>query len=104
MIDWTPEAVFILTYIAASLSGLAALLRTNQPLTVRSVLGTVLFYGSAGCGLGMVSYEYLGGKNAPWRVIGCGMLVGIKVIQLKDISNLVRRLFGETNDKDKEKG
>src|SRR5688572_6036347 len=96
--DWTPEKTFIVTYIAAALSGLAVLLRTNEPLTVRSILSAILFYGSAGCGLGMIGYEYLGGRQAPWKVIGCGMLVGIRVIQFKDIAHVARRILGTINE------
>lgn len=93
MDQWTPTQVFICTYIAAALSGVGALLHSEQEVTWRSMSAAVLLYGAAGCGLGMAAFEWLGGKQAPWRVIGCGMLVGIRVIRLKDISNIIRRLF-----------
>jgi hypothetical protein len=94
MLAWTPEQVFMLTYLAAALSGLAALLRSDEPITVRSVSAAILFYGAAGTGLGMMAYEWLGGKQNPWRVVGAGMLVGIRIIKLSDIAHIIRKIIG----------
>jgi hypothetical protein len=94
MEHWTPQTVFVWTYIAAALSGLAALLRSSKPLTTRTVLSAVLFYGAAGAGLGMFGYEFLGGKEKPWRVIACGMLVGVGLIRAENIRDLIKRIIG----------
>lgn len=93
MDQWTPQTVFLCTYVAAALSGVAELLRSTRPITPRTVLAAILFYGAAGSALGMVGYEYLGGKERPWKVIACGILVGVRVIHLADITTLLRRLL-----------
>ena len=107
MAQWSPQQVFICTYVAAALAGLSGLLRSPQPLTARAIIGTVLFYGCAGTGLGMVGYEYLGGRENPWRVIGCGMLVGVRLIQFQQIKNIVARILNDppsnhSNNKNKD--
>lgn len=99
MEQWTPTTVFLCTYIAAALSGVGMLLNSDQEITARSVLAAVLLYGAAGCGLGMAGFEWLGGKENPWRVIGCGMLVGIRIIRLNDIKKVIAKLFsGDDSD------
>lgn len=101
METWTPLQVFIAAYVASALSGLAGLLWSAKPLTVRSACASVLYYGAAGTGLGMLGYEYLGGKEKPWRVIGCAMLVGIGVVDLATLQRLATRLLGTDKGVDK---
>jgi hypothetical protein len=93
MNSWTPEQVFLVTYIAAALSGLGELLHSDREVTPRSFLAAILFYGAAGTGLGMLGYEYLGGKTRPWIVISCGLFVGIRAIKLSDIVRLLQKLM-----------
>lgn len=105
MQNLTPEQIFLCTYCAAALSGLTVLLRSDVELTFRNVTSTILFYGSAGVGLGMIAFEWLGGKQNPWRVIGCGFLVGLRIIKTQDIMTMARRLLNisEPPDDPKEK-
>jgi hypothetical protein len=98
---WTPLQVFIYTYIASGVTGLVPLLRSKEPLGLRNVLLSILFYGAAGMGLGVIAYEYLGGKEKPWLIIACGMLVGIGVIRMSDIAAVARRVLGVYNGGDK---
>lgn len=93
MLQWTPDQLFIVTYIAAALSGVAVLLNSEKHITFRRLVGAMLLYGAAGCALSMVGYEYLGGNKYPWRVVGCGMLVGIRAIKWADIREIAMRLF-----------
>lgn len=91
METWTPERIFIIAYIASSLSGLAALLWSGKPLctdqgwlgvgqALRKILASMIYFGAAGTALGMVGFEWLGGREKPWRVIGCAMGVGLGAI------------------------
>ncbi len=98
--EWSPELTFAVTYIAAALSGLAVVLLEDKPLRFRTIIGTILLYGGLGSGLGMVGYEYLGGKNNPWKVVACGMLVGVRAIKMRDITNLVRRILAISDSND----
>jgi hypothetical protein len=97
---WTPEKLFICTYIVGALSGIGALARSTEPITPRSIVAALVFYGCCGTGLGMLGYEYLGWKNKPWLVVGCGFLVGVRAIHLEDIKAILQKLLssdGTTN-------
>lgn len=91
MQNWTPETLFYFTYAVSALTAIGVELLSNRTLTFRLVFGTAIVYGGLGGGLGMVCYEYLGGRTAPWRVVACGILVGARAIKLKDVTNLARR-------------
>lgn len=101
MQGWTAQEIFLCTYMAAALSGVGELLHSSRPVTPRSLCGAVLFYGAAGTGLGMVCYEYLGGKARPGLVVACGFLVGVRAIHLRDITNLLRRILEPHGNSDK---
>jgi len=103
MQNMTPEQVFLCTFCAAALSGLGVLLRSDSALNVRNILSSVLFYGSAGVGLGMIAFDWLGGKQNPWKVIGCGWLVGLRIIKLSDISTVASAILKVTTHKEDEK-
>ncbi len=105
MVNLTPEQVFLCTFCAAALSGLSVLLRSDSELTIRNIFAAILFYGSAGVGLGMIAFDWLGGKQNPWRVIGCGWLVGLKIIKLTDIQKVsaaILKITGSKDDEDKD--
>jgi len=93
MRQWTPEVLFACTYICSAITGLGVLLSGEKPVTMRLVCACFLVNGALGAGLGMAGYEYMGGKDAPWRVIGCGMLVGARAIKIAWIMNIARRVL-----------
>lgn len=97
----TPTELFWATLVASALSGLGELLHSTRPVTIRSICGTILFYGAAGTGLGAFVYEFLGGKTRPALVLSSGLLVGIRVFKVQDIAAIVFKIFGihGTNDK-----
>ena len=96
--QWTPEMLFVLTYCVSGLTGIGMLLLEKRPLSARLIFGTILVNGGVGSVLGMLAYEWLGGRLAPWRVVASGMLVGGRVITLKDAKGLVRRMLGANSD------
>lgn len=101
MVLWPDTSLFVVTFCGAALAGVANLLRSPDQITLRNLLAAVLFNGVAGTGFGMIAFEFLGGKQNPWRVIGCGMLVGIRIIKLSDVMTIVRKLIGTNgNDSD----
>lgn len=93
MTNWTPEQLFLVTYFVSAISGLGGLFVSNKTISFRDIVGTILLYGGLGTGIGMLGYEYLGGKAAPWRVVGCGMLVGCKAIKLKSLSEVAQKVL-----------
>lgn len=98
--QWNSEwSLFVATWFASALTALAPLLLSNKPCTFKLVVGTMIFYGGLGAGFGMtVAFDYLGGKTQPWRVLVSGMLVGAGALKKTDVTVLVRRVFGITDE------
>jgi hypothetical protein len=101
--QWNSEwSLFVATWFASALTALAPVLLSNKPCTARLLIGTIVLYGGLGAGFGMtVAFDYLGGKTQPWRVLVCGMLVGAGALKKADITVLLRRMLGITDDHDK---
>ena len=93
MLQWTPDKLFYVTFALSSLAAFGAIMASDKRLKPRKVLGETIKYGCLGVGTGAFCFEFLGGKKAPWLVIGTGMLVGGGAIKLKDIRDVVLRAF-----------
>lgn len=91
---WTPDTLFAVAYCIAAANGVAVLLRSKHAVSIRSILSAMLNYGAAGCGLGMIGYEFLGGAEHPHRVLGFAMLVGIRAVRIEDVREFAIRLLG----------
>jgi hypothetical protein len=98
--NWSPLHVFICTWLASAITGVGVYLGEDRAVTIRGTFVAAVTYGGMGCGLGMIGYEFLGGKQAPWKIIGCGFLVGIRAISLNSIKTLIQRILGP-NGRDK---
>lgn len=93
MEGWTPLQVFLASYIAAAIGGVGALLSSDKPITLRTLGKALVYYGVAGCGFAMTGFEYIGGKEKPWRVIGSAALLGIGAIKMPDVAAIARRVL-----------
>lgn len=91
--QWSPGYLFALTYTLAALSALGLLFLSSRTLSFRFILGTIFVYGGMGASLGMFIYEYLGGRQAPWKVVAIGILVGVGAVKKKDVTNFLRRIL-----------
>lgn len=91
MSDWTPLHLFVYSVFLSGTIAFAALLRSDKPLTIRTVIGEVVYHGIMGGGLVMLCYDFLGWKN--WRVIGTSILYGGGVITAKWIKAIVQQNF-----------
>jgi hypothetical protein len=89
----SPEVLFVLVYLVSAFSGLGGVLLSSKPISIRIIFGTILVYGGLGSGLGMIGYEYLGGKDAQWKVIACGFLVGTKALKIRDVTRILRKVL-----------
>lgn len=90
---WTPLQVFMASYVAAAVGGVGALLASDRPITLRSLGKAIVYYGVAGCGFAMTGFEYFGGKERPWRIIGLAALLGVGAIKVSDVTAVVRRML-----------
>lgn len=72
-----PVSVLTAAFAISSLGGLAALLRTRQPLTLRTVLSAVLYSGLMGLIIALLWYTYFDGQGNIYFLLGVSGLAGI---------------------------
>lgn len=70
-----PIALFIAAFLISAMSGVAALLRTPQALTIRALLSAFLNAGAIGLAIAMVLFTYF--KDNTWFLLGLCMLAGL---------------------------
>jgi hypothetical protein len=96
---WTPIQMMVYTYIAAVVGGASAFLYSDKPLTMRSLVGYMLYHGAAGMIFGSIAYHYLGGKNNPALVIAFAMAVGVGILHIAEVKNIMLRVLGHSDAK-----
>lgn len=72
-----PIRVFISAFGIASVGGLAALLRSNKPITWRTVLSATLYSGMFGLVIALLWYNYFDGQGNIYFLLGVSGLAGI---------------------------
>lgn len=80
----SPLEVFIACFGISSLAGLAELLRSGRPLTLRELASSLLYSGVFGLVIGLLWYNYFGGHNNLYFLIGVSGLAGLGGISLLD--------------------
>jgi hypothetical protein len=91
METWTHNQIFLCCLASAALSGFATLLMSDKPINGRNILAYLFWFALAGTGTSMLGFEYLGGKEKPWRVIGSAIMVGMGVVKLTDLGPVMTR-------------
>lgn len=90
-----PWEVFAACFGVSSVSGLAALLRSGQPLTVRSVISAFLYSGMSGLVIGLLWYNVFSTRTNVFFLIGVSGLAGIGSVSIIDfITQLITGNFG----------
>lgn len=82
----TPLEVFISCFSISSLAGAAALLRSGKALTWRAVTAAILYSGIFGLVIGLLWYNYFGGQNNVYFLIGVSGLAGLGGTSLLDFA------------------
>jgi hypothetical protein len=77
MDERNPNQIFGFIFTVSSVAGLAAFLRSNQPVTIRNICSAFLNSGLFGLGVAAVWWEYYGGSTHPWFMIGVSTLAGL---------------------------
>lgn len=80
----TPLEVFVSCFSISSLAGLASLLRSGKALTWRLVVATLLYSGIFGLVIGLLWFNYFGGQNNIFFLIGVSGLAGLGGTTLLD--------------------
>lgn len=82
----TALQVFLSCFGISSFAGLAALLRSGKPLTWRSSIAAFLYSGMFGLVVGLLWYQYFGGKDNVYFLIGVSGLAGLGGMSLLDFA------------------
>ena len=84
--DHDPYVLFYFVFILSGIAGLAALLRTANPINPRQWLSSFLNSGLFGVGLTLLWYHYYGEnhKHSPVFIIGVSLLAGLGGVSLLD--------------------
>lgn len=72
-----PKMTLSAAFAISSLGGLAAMLRSNKPLTVRAVLSAVLYSGVMGLIIALLWYNYFDGNGNIYFLLGVSGLAGV---------------------------
>lgn len=80
-----PITLFSIAFGLSSVAGLAALLRNGRALTWRLILSAALNSGLFGIGVAMIWYNYYGGAQHPWFMLGVSLLAGLGGASLIDL-------------------
>lgn len=72
-----PLRILMASFAISSLGGLAALLRSNQPLGWRNVVSAMLYSGIMGLIIALLWYNYFDGKGNIYFLLGVSGLAGI---------------------------
>src|SRR5688572_3945561 len=84
---------FELFLFASLLSGIAAvgsLIATDNPLTLRIIIGKFWFHGMAGGFLGLFAYEVLSWITKPMQAVWVAIGYGLGFIQVADVRSYFR--------------
>ena len=72
-----PKLTLSAAFAISSLGGLAAMLRSNKPLSVRAVLSAILYSGVMGLIIALLWYNYFDGNGNIYFLLGVSGLAGV---------------------------
>lgn len=84
-----PMALFVTVFVLSSLAGLAELLRSTKPLTVRSVSATLLYEGLMGLAFTLSWWNWFQSSGNVWVLVGCSILAGLSSLNAVDVLRLL---------------
>ena len=97
METWTPLTLFWVCCGLSSAVNLGALSLTQQPITIRAIIGAIFFHGLMGGGLSIGLYESFSWARKPGVAIFAAIAYGGGAIAFPDVRAVAQRILG--NDK-----
>ena len=79
-----PLQALVAAFLIAAFGGLAALLRSQHPITLRSALAAILYSGLLGLVIALLWYNYFDGQGNIFFLLGVSGLSGIGGATLAD--------------------
>lgn len=95
---WTPFQVFLVLMCGTFASGVVSELRSNKEATLRELFSAGAYWSALSTSFCMMGYEWIGGKEKPWRVLGTGVLIALGIIGADDIKRVVQSILGKNNN------
>lgn len=94
-----PLQVFLSAFALSSFGGLAALLRGNQPLSVRLVVAAIAYSGLAGLTIALLWYNYFSDQGNIYFLLGVSALAGVGGTTVIDfmVQALLKMMSGGLN-------
>lgn len=90
----TPWQVLASAFTISSVAGLAALLRSKQPLTWRAVIAAALYSGCMGFIIAALWMKEYGLAGDPYFILGVAALAGIGGVSVVDLVVIAIRKSG----------
>lgn len=90
----TPFQVLASALAISSFAGLAALLRSKQPLTLRAVLSALCYSGAMGTIIAMLWMRRYGLAGDPYFLLGVAGLAGIGGVTVVDLAIIAAKRSG----------
>jgi hypothetical protein len=97
MESWTPLQVFFVLMVGTFLAGMGGYARANKTATIREMLAAGAYWSALSTSVCMMGYEFIGGREKPWRVLGTGVLIALGIIGADDIKRIVQSVIGGKN-------
>jgi hypothetical protein len=95
MDTWTPIELWAWSLAVAGLGGLAVLLKSTQPITLRSAASYFLFHGLTGSAIGFLGFHYdLLWKGKQGVAFVVAQAYGVGVFTLAHVRPLLLRAIG----------
>lgn len=90
----TPLNVMLLAFVIAAIGGLAALLHSGQPITVRQFAATTAYSGMMGFAVAALMVTQYG--KEPWGLFGLVAILGMSGVKAIDLVLFAWRRLGIT--------
>lgn len=88
-----PLHLFLCAIALSAFTAVGRLLLSKEEVTLRSLLGVVLFHGELGGASGMFVYEFYALRESPWAVIVIAIFYGAGVIEINYLGLLVKEML-----------
>lgn len=86
--QYDPLAVLVICFGLAATSGIATLLRSKEPLSLRTILAAVTYNGLAGLTMALLLWNVYGGAN-PFLLIAVSIMAGMGLVDLVGVAAMV---------------
>jgi hypothetical protein len=85
-----PAALFVYSMAFGALAAVGALLKSSEPVTLRSVAAAIIFHGTVAGALAICAYEGLSWQKYPLRCFGLAIFWGAGLISVKWIQEIIK--------------